>query len=1009
MYVSLAKLLTTGATQNMKLHTCGSASTDVGFSTQAQCKLQPARFPFYGQLFLGFQSHNHLLFGTSLYANKKISIIGHKTGGFMGSKPLGHSKIADFPKNIHKGKNNKNYGGILPSILRSLEAGSDVENTLELYYGKLSPKEQTVILKEQRRWDKVLRVFEWFKSQKDYTPNVIHYNVVLRALGRAQKWDDLRRCWIEMSKAGVFPTNNTFGMLVDVYGKAGLVREALLWIKHMISRGILPDEVTMSTVIKVLKDAEEYDKADRFFKDWCAGRIELDDLDLENVGDCPISGKEFLLTELFRTGGRTQSLTDKSTLEKDCSVRKPCLTATYNTLIDLYGKAGRLEDAANVFSDMLNSGVALDTFTFNTMIFICGSQGYMSEAEALFSKMEEMGIFPDTKTYNIFISLYANVGNIDAVFWCYRKIREAGLFPDDVTHRAFLKILCERNMVQEVEAVIEEMENSKMHINEHSVPILAKMYVNEGLTERATFVVEKSELYGWLSSRTYAAIMDVYAEKGLWGEAEALFYAIRDGGKQKEVLEYNVMMKAYGKAELYDKAISLFKGMRNQGTWPDECTYNSLIQMLAGGDLVDEARNLKTEMQEAGFKPSCLTFSAIIASLTKKNGLSDAVFEYQEMLRANIKPNEIVYGLLVDAFAEAGKFEDAIHYFNVMEDSGIPANQIVLTSMIKAYSKIGSVEGAKRLYERMKKLDGGPDIVASNSMLNLYAELGMVSEAGSLYNYLREKNYADGVTFATMMYVYKNMGMLDEAIEVAEEMKQSGLLRDCVTFNKVMACYSTYGKLVECGELLHDMLMNHKIFPDGGTFKVLFTVLKKGGISDEAVEQLKSSYQDGRPFAKQAVITSVFSIVGLHAYALESCGTLRKEDVGFNSLAYNAAIRAYVAYGKTDEALKMFMRMQDEGLEPDIVTLISLVNCYGKAGLVEGIKRIYSQLKYGAIEPNESLFKAVIDAYKNSNRHDLAELVSQEMRFAFDTQLFTDSAVEDAPNELMHEQTAHDI
>ncbi|KZV31128.1 pentatricopeptide repeat-containing protein [Dorcoceras hygrometricum] len=987
----------------MKLQSWGGAATDVGFSTHAPCKLQATRFPSYGKLFLGFQSHNNLLFGDK---TKKISIIGNKTRGFTWFKLLGHSKISDLPKkNMHKGKNNKKYGGILPSILRSLEAGSDVESTLDLYYGKLSPKEQTVILKEQRRWDKVLRVFEWFKTQKDYVPNVIHYNVVLRTLGRAQKWDELRRCWIEMSKVGVFPINNTYGMLVDVYGKAGLVREALLWIKHMILRGIFPDEVTMSTVIKVLKDAEEYGKADRFYKDWCVGRIEMDDLDLDNVGDQPFSLKEFLLTELFRTGGRTESLRDSSMQEQDCSVRKPCLTATYNTLIDLYGKAGRLKDATNVFSDMLKSGVALDTFTFNTMIFICGSQGYMSEAEALFSKMEEMGIFPDTKTYNIFLSLYANVGNIDAVFRCYRKIRDTGLFPDDVTHRAFLKILCERNMVQEVEAVIEEMENLKMHLHEQSVPILAKMYVNEGLTERATFVVEKSQSHGWLSSKTYAAIMDVYAEKGLWGEAEALFYAIRDGGKQKEVLEYNVMIKAYGNAKLYDKAIYLFKGMRNQGTWPDECTFNSLIQMLAGGDLVDEARNLKTEMQEAGFKPSGVTFSAIIASLTKKNRLSDAVYVYQEMLRASVKPNEVIYGSLIDAFAEAGKFEDAIHYFNVMEESGISANQIVLTSMIKAYGKIGCVEGAKKLYERMINLDGGPDVVASNSMLNLYAELGMVSDAELLYNYLREKNCADGVTFATMIYVYKNMGMLDEAIEVAEEMKQSGLVRDCVTFNKVMACYSTYGKLTECGVLLHEMLMTHKIIPNGGTFKVLFTVLKKGGISDEAVEQLKSSYLEGKPFAKQAVITSVFSIVGLHAYALESCGTFRKEDVGFNSLAYNAAIRAYVAYGKTDEALKMFMRMQDEGLEPDIVTLISLVNCYGKAGLVEGIKRIYSRLKYGAVEPNESLYKAVIDAYKNCNRHDLAELVTQEMRFAFESQPFIDSDVEDLPNELTYEQT----
>ncbi|KAL3848888.1 hypothetical protein ACJIZ3_010770 [Penstemon smallii] len=986
---------------------CGCTSAELSLSTQASssCKLQTLCSPLNSKIFLGFSSHIHPQFVNSshkstksLHSQKRNSC---KRGVFLGFKPQGHSKVVALPKkNTIKGKNSK-YGGILPSILQGLKVDSNVEMTLDSYCGKLSPKEQTVILKEQGKWDKVLRVFEWFKSQKDYVPNVIHYNVVLRALGRAQKWDELRLCWVEMAKNGVMPTNNTYAMLVDVYGKAGLMKESLMWIKHMKLRGIFPDEVTMSTVIKVLKDAKEYDRADRFYKDWSIGKIVLDDLEFDNIDDMePISFKQFLSTELFRTGGRSNSLIDSGTSDVDSSVRKPRLTTTYNTLIDLYGKAGRLKEAADVFADMLKSGVALDAFTFNTMIFICGSHGYLTEAEALLDEMEERGISPDTKTYNIFLSLYADVGKIDDVLRCYRKIREVGLFPDVVTHRAVFQVLCERNMVQEVEAVIEEIEKLEMRIHENSLPVITKMYVDQGSIEQAKYLVDKSLSCRGLSSKTFSAIIDVYAEKGLWAEAEALFYTKRDGFEQKkEVLEYNVMIKAYGMAKLYEKAISLFEGMRNQGTWPDKCTYNSLIQMFANGDLVDKAKELLAEMLEAGFKPSCLTYSALIAGFAKTNRLSDAVAVFQEMLKADVKPNEVVYGSLIDGFSEAGNFDEAIQYFHVMEDSGISPNQIILTSMIKAYGKVGSVEGAQQLYEKVKKFDGGPDIIASNSMLNLYAELGMVSEAKVIYDSLRDKNFADGVTFATMMYAYKNMGMFDEAIEVAEEMKRSNLMRDSVSYNKVIACYSANGQLVECGELLHEMLVHKKLLPDVGTFKVLFSVLKKGGFPSEAVKKLEASYREGRPFAKRAVITSVFSIIGLHKYALESCGVFRKEDAGFSSFAYNAAIRAYAAYGKTEEALRIFMKMQDEGLEPDVVTLINLVNCYGKAGMLEGVKRIYSQLKYGEIEPSEALYKAIIDAYKSANRHDLAELVNQEMRFAFDKQEYTDSETEDGPDE----------
>ncbi|KAI3717299.1 hypothetical protein L1987_68836 [Smallanthus sonchifolius] len=899
-----------------------------------------------------------------------------------------------------KKKNKKRYGGQLPSILKSLDSEQDVDKTLGLYYGKLNPKEQTVILKEQRNWEQVVRVFEWMKSQPDYSPNVIHYNVVLRALGRARKWDGLRRCWIEMAEKGVMPTNNTYGMLVDVYGKVGLVKEALLWVKHMKVRGVFPDEVTMNTVVRVLKDGREYDRADRFYKDWCVGKVELDDLELDLMVESkssiclePVSLTRFLLTELFRIGGRdcTKSMARSESSDDENFVQKPRLTATYNTLIDLYGKAGRLKDAGKVFDEMLKSGIPVDTVTFNTMIFTCGSHGNLKEAESLFSKMEERGVLPDTKTYNIFLSLYADTGSIDDALCCYRKIREVGLYPDDVTYRAVLDILCERRMIRDVENVIKEMEKSGVWIDKQSVPLLVKMYVDEGLIEHAKMLFEKCQKNGGLSSKTYGAVIDAYAQKGLWAEAEYVFGCERE----KDVVEYNVMIKAYGIAKLYDKAFVLFKGMKSQGVWPDECTYNSLIQMFSMGDLVDEATELLTEMRDAGFKPSCLTFSNIIASFVRLTRLSDAVEIYQEMVKSGVKPNEIVFGSLINGFAEASELEQALRYFQVMQESGLSVNQVVLTSLIKAYSKTGIIEGARTIYNKMKELPEGPDVVASNSILNLYADLGMVSEAKLIFDYLQENHQADAVSFATMMYVYKNMGMLDEAIQVAQEMKDSGLLTDCPSFNKAMACYATSGNLIACGEMLHEMIVTQKLSPTTGTFKVLFTILKKGGIPTEAVEQLELAYYESKPYAKQAVVTAVFSVVGLHTYALDFFQTFIKFEAGLDLFVYNVAIYAFGGSGRIDDALKMFMRMQDDGMEADVVTYIYLVGCYTKAGMLEGVKRVYSKLKYGEINRSASLFNAIIEAYKFVNRQDLAELVNQEMNLGSDTESLSYSESED--------------
>ncbi|TQD81432.1 hypothetical protein C1H46_033017 [Malus baccata] len=391
------------------------------------------------------------------------------------------------------------------------------------------------------------------------------------------------------------------------------------------------------------------------------------------------------------------------------------------------------------------------------------------------------------------------------------------------------------------------------------------------------------------------------------------------------------------------------------------------------------------------------TFSSLIGCCARLGQLSDAIDVYQDLVNSGVKPNEFVYGSLINGFVENGRVEEALKYFHHMEESGISANQIVLSSLLKAYGKVDSLDGAKVLYERLKDLEGARDIVASNSMIDLYADRGMVSEAELIFEKLRAKGWANEITYATMIYLYKSVGMLDEAIDIAGEMKLSGLVRDCSSFNKVMSCYAINGQLRECGELLHEMV-TRKLLPDVGTFKVLFTILKKG-VSIEAVTQLESSYHEGKPYSRQAVITTVFSMVGMHALVLESCEKFTKADVKLDSFLYNVAIYAYGAAGEIDKALNMFMRMQDEDLEPDVVTYINLVRCYGKAGMVEGLKRIYSRLKYEEIEPNHSLYKAVMDAYTDANRHDLAKLVSQEMRYEFYSEQKTGSETKDESDE----------
>ncbi|KAH0879801.1 LOW QUALITY PROTEIN: hypothetical protein HID58_067195 [Brassica napus] len=92
----------------------------------------------------------------------------------------------------------------------------------------LATRKGRIILKEQTRWERAVVIFEWFKSKECYELNVIHYNIMLRILGKARKWRYVQSLWEEIIRKGIKPINSKYGTLIDVYNKGGLKVHALL-------------------------------------------------------------------------------------------------------------------------------------------------------------------------------------------------------------------------------------------------------------------------------------------------------------------------------------------------------------------------------------------------------------------------------------------------------------------------------------------------------------------------------------------------------------------------------------------------------------------------------------------------------------------------------------------------------------------------------------------------------------------------------------------------------------
>ncbi|CAN1844277.1 Pentatricopeptide repeat-containing protein At1g73710 [Linum perenne] len=521
--------------------------------------------------------------------------------------------------------------------------------------------------------------------------------------------------------------------------------------------------------------------------------------------------------------------------------------------------------------------------------------------------MAKSGVYPEKSTYAMLVSVFGKAGLVTESLLWIKHMKLIGYFPEkrhiDIV-MATLRKAGDYDLASKIykqwSVRIVDLDDLQFESSAYFSDVFKHFLSAEQFRTGGRVPTTPREEVASDSAKMQTSIKNAYAEKGMRAKSKIILNGRKDHGESPnmDVYKFHLELKAYGKAELYDKALSLFRSVKDHIDLPKVYAYNSIIRILSNGGLANEARNLLDEMLGEGLKPICATFVPLMLCYSRLGRLTDAVDIYQKMVLAKVKPNVLIYEALIDGFLESGDLEEALKYLRVMEnESGISP-------------------------ERTAVLD-----------------------AEMVFNSMKDKGLVDDASYKSMIFMYRKMGMLEKANEVAKEMiHSSGLPSDSVNYHDAIVSYLTNRQLRPAGELLHKMLNKMKkkkktLNPDSRTIDLIFNILREEGLKSEAVAQLEESYKQKKPYAVRASVASVFSLLGLHGLAIEFYEAFTKVNERLlDRVAYNAAIYVYTSAGETDKALEMFTRMKDKGLEPDIVTHMNIANCYKKA-LEDATKR----------------------------------------------------------------------
>ncbi|XP_024023403.1 pentatricopeptide repeat-containing protein At3g09040, mitochondrial [Morus notabilis] len=681
------------------------------------------------------------------------------------------------------------------------------------------------------------------------SPNVVAWNVMISGHAKAGYEEVAIIFFVKMMKTGVKPTRSTLGSILSAVACLGILDNGLLIHAHAVKQGLDSNFYVGSSLINMYAKCGKMDDSKKVF----------DAVDVKNIvlwnsmlGGYAQNGFAFEVIELFSN-------------MKGCGVQPD--EFTYTSILSACACLEYLELGRQLHSVIIKNKFTSNLFVGNALTDMYTKSGSMTDARKQFERIRNR----DKVSWNAIIVGYVQEGDEVEAFNLFQKMTLHGLMPDEVSLASILSACANVQALKQ---------GQQVHC----------LSVKSGL---------ETSLYAGSS------LIDIYAKCGAIEAAHKVFSLM----PQRSVVSMNVLIAGYCQVIL-KKAINLLRDMQVAGLSPTDITYASLLDVCNGsatrlilgrqihclilkrailsgdydflrvsllGMYMNSRCKEDAEMLFSEFpkRKSTILWTAMISGLTQNDFSEEALELYQELRRENAVPDQATFASILRACAVTSSLLDGREIHSLIIHTGFDLDELICSALVDMYAKCGDVLSSAQIFREMKTKK---DVISWNSMI-----VGLA----------------------------KN-GYAEDALQIFDEMRQTHIMPDDVTFLGVLTACSHAGKVAEGRHIFNTMINDYGVRPRVDHIGCVVDLLGRCGFLKEAEELIYKL-----SFDSDAMIwTTLLGACRLHGD--DSRGRRAAEKLinldPQNSSPYVLLSNIYAASGNWNEVNSLRMAMKEKGL-----------------------------------------------------------------------------------------------
>ncbi|KAL6638256.1 hypothetical protein ACP70R_025828 [Stipagrostis hirtigluma subsp. patula] len=537
--------------------------------------------------------------------------------------------------------------------------------------------------------------------------------------------------------------------LIELYSKCG----SLLAAKDVFRQMESPDVVGYTSLVSALCRNGEFEQAVEVLGQMMMQGLQPNEHTMTSMlAACPRVLGEQIHGYMLKTMGlqsvyASSALIDFYSRNYDFDLAKTVFenldcknVVSWCSMMLLYIRDGRLEDAFRVFIGMISEGVDPNEFAFSIALGACES---ISLGRQLHCSAIKRNLLTDIRVSNDLLSMYGRNG-----------------------------------LVEELEAVLDSIENPDL------VSWTAALSANfqNGFSEKAVQLLSKMHSEGFtLNDYAFSSGLSSCADLALLDQGRQFHCLALKLGCDSKICTGNALINMYSKCGQIESARLAFDVMHCH----DVTSWNSLIHGFAHHGDANLAMEAFTEMCASGGKPDESTFLGVLVGCNHAGLIKEGEMFFRLMIdQCGITPTRSHYACMIDMLGRNGRFVEALH---MIEKMPFEPDALMWKTLLASCKLHGNLEIGKLAAEKLMELSER-DSATYVLMSNIYAmreewqdagrvrrrmdEMGVKKDAG--WSWIEVKNEAHAFVARDMTHpdsasIYQILGELVDVMQDTDD------------------------------------------------------------------------------------------------------------------------------------------------------------------------------------------------------------------------------------------------